>query len=149
MCIMSVNFMIVYNFCKKILSILVISTYLLQSCTNIDSVHGMQNEVESPKNKNETGKILAFIGIGAAIGAAIVTAVVVPVYNGYLSNQSSQFYSDISATQSQSTLLASALIPTLAENENAIYTLANGTSITGNSNNIASLSYNEDRKSVV
>lgn len=139
----SINFMIFYNLIKKVLSILTITTYFLQSCTNVNSVNGMQNEVESPKNRNETGKILAFIGIGATIGAAIVTAVVVPVYNGYLSNQASQLYSDISVTQSQSTLLASALIPTLAENKNAIYSLANGTSITGNSNNIASLSYSD------
>lgn len=154
---MDINFANINNILKQPVKSCLLASVFLHSCINMESKYNMEvtssayfDENDSnlkPKSlldkKNRTSKYV-LIGVGGlCLGAAIATAIEVPVYNGYLSDQKNQLSDSLSYAKLQATLLTNAIIPILAENENAIYGLANGTSIYGNSSSISNLGPNE------
>lgn len=158
---MNINIVSINRFLKQTSQSCLLTSVFLHSCINMESKYNGENEVlasgayfddkESdlkPKslldNKNNRTCKYLLIGVGGlCLGAAIATAIEVPVYNSYLSDQSNQLSGSLSYAKSQATLLSNAIIPVLAENENAIYGLADGTFIYGNSSSISNLDPNE------
>lgn len=145
---MLTKFLSVYSFIKKLASSILLFSICLSRCTNVGSEYNMdmdnsqvsggreESYVANSGNNKKAGnccKYVRFTFLGVCIGAAIATAIEVPVYNSYLADECNSCFNALAKANSQESLFVSAIIPVLAENENTTYSLANGTSILGSS----------------
>lgn len=137
---------------KRLIIFFLLTFIPLQGCNNMENKYNMDMNDTSiideytNKESKKMGKCALF-GLGTLVGIIIASVIEIPsiliTKQNQLTSQNSQFTNEIVTSQSQLTLLANAIIPVLANNENAIYGLTNNTIITGNSNEINNLNYND------
>lgn len=137
-----------YKISRYISICFLITSLSIQGCNNKSLNYNMDVEDnyipdENQNKKNKGQGNCAILGLGCIAGICIASIIEIPsmliTKQNQISNQSFQLSSVINNFESQSKSLANAIIPILAENENAIYSLANGTNIIGisiSSNNI-------------
>lgn len=156
---MNIHFLSGYNFVKKAISSILLIYVCLSGCENV----GVKDAEEEPaygtddtyvvgsRNNKKISSIWKYVGCifgGACLGAAIATAIEIPIYSNRLSTANQNYNDLVFSCNSQQNQLFQSILPTLAENKNALYTLSNGSTVLGS--NITSSNFGvDDFRSIV